>query len=82
MYRFVAQHHMFLLHSRDGKKVILPSTFFQSLASDDVKVNKTQRISTRSRLIVWILMETSEFALKLRKMREEVKVTENSHAMF
>ena len=37
----------FLLHSRHWKKVQLTWTFFQSLASDDVKVNITQRMSTK-----------------------------------
>ena len=37
----------FLLQSRHWKKVQLTWTFFQSLASDDVKVNITQRMSTK-----------------------------------
>lgn len=43
---------------------------FSSLANDDVKVNQTQRylflITFRTRLILWILMETTEFAAELR----------------
>ena len=34
------------------------------------------------RLIVWILMKTSEFAVKLRKIEEKDNVMENSYAMF
>ena len=41
----IAQDHMFLLHSREWKKSSTLLNFFQSLANDDVKVNKTQRIS-------------------------------------
>ena len=37
----------FLLHLRYWKKVQLTWTFFQSLVSDDVKVNITQRMSTK-----------------------------------
>ena len=37
----------FLLHSHHWKRVQLTWTFFQSLASDDVKVNITQRMSTK-----------------------------------
>ena len=37
----------FLLHSCHWKKVQLTWTFFQLLASDDIKVNITQRMSTK-----------------------------------
>ena len=52
---------MFLFHSRDWKKVQLAGTFFQSLVNDDVKVNKTQKMSSKIdlefRLIVWFLIQ-------------------------
>ena len=58
----VAQDHMFLFCSRDWKNINKLERFFQSLANEDVKVNKTQRISAkidrfRTRPIVWILMQ-------------------------
>ena len=53
---------MFLFQSRNWKKSSTSLNFFQSLANDDVKVNKTQKVYAkvdrfRTRLFVWILMQ-------------------------
>ena len=54
--------------------------FFQSLANDDVKVNKIKNFyvkTFRTRLIVWILKEIlSEFAVELRKIKYKDNVME------
>ena len=59
--------------------------FFSVTENDDIKVNKTHIISSKihsEQVIVWVLMETSEFAVELCKKEEKDNVMENLFAMF